>query len=206
MATRRYTPRIPREERAEQILDAAVALLVRDGFAALTMDRLAGEAGIAKSVVYAIFGSREGLLDALVAREGRRAEADADAAVAAFSSADDPATGIGRAFTRFLQGVDEHPDTWRLLLRPPSGLPPAVRELSVQGRERWWRRLEPLAGQLLERAGLQGLDPVLTAHLFRGSAEYLALLMLDDPGHFNRDRIAAYATELTARVAAPTAP
>jgi AcrR family transcriptional regulator len=193
---------MPREERAEQLLDAALRLVAREGFAALTIDRVASEVGIAKSVPYAIFSTPDGLLDALLAREGQRAAALADDAVSELAGTDELAAGAARAITRFLEGVAQHPDTWRLVLRPPAGAPAAVQRLSLEGRERWWRRLEPLTARLLERAGLEGLDPELTAHLARGNAEYLALLMLENPEHFSRERIGQYATDLTARLAA----
>ncbi len=55
-----------REERRRQLFSAAEVILERDGVAALTMERLAREAGISKPVVYSHFDDREALLLALL--------------------------------------------------------------------------------------------------------------------------------------------
>ncbi|MEU9047280.1 MULTISPECIES: TetR/AcrR family transcriptional regulator [unclassified Kitasatospora] len=51
------------------ILDRAIALLVAEGPAALTVRRIAAEIGSSTKVLYTMFGGKEGLLDALY-REG----------------------------------------------------------------------------------------------------------------------------------------
>jgi AcrR family transcriptional regulator len=53
---------------AEAILDAAVACLGRDGYSATTLQRVADEAGVQKRMVVYYFGSREGLVEAVVRR------------------------------------------------------------------------------------------------------------------------------------------
>ena len=47
------------------ILDAAARLFVRDGYVPTTIERIAGEAGVAPSTVYATFGTKVGILAAL---------------------------------------------------------------------------------------------------------------------------------------------
>jgi AcrR family transcriptional regulator len=48
------------------ILDAARRLLVRDGFAALSLEKIAAEAGVPKSLIRYHFGNKAGLIEALV--------------------------------------------------------------------------------------------------------------------------------------------
>jgi len=72
------------------LLDAASRLLVAEGPGALTMRRVAGAVGCSTTVLYTMFGGKEGLADALY-REGferlrRRLEAVAD---------DDPLARLG---------------------------------------------------------------------------------------------------------------
>ena len=69
---RRYTTRLPREERREQLLDAALHLIAEQGFRGLSMEAVAREAEIAKTVVYDLFGNQEQLLTALLEREQER--------------------------------------------------------------------------------------------------------------------------------------
>jgi AcrR family transcriptional regulator len=68
MATRRYEQR-QRAETAEQtrrrILDAVVERLRQAPAEPVSVDRIAEMAGVARSTVYAIFGSRAGLFDAV---------------------------------------------------------------------------------------------------------------------------------------------
>ena len=70
MATRRYEQR-QRAEAAEltrrRILDAVIERLRKAPAEPVSIDRIAEMAGVARSTVYAIFGSRAGLFDAVAA-------------------------------------------------------------------------------------------------------------------------------------------
>lgn len=57
--------RLSREERQRQLLDVAWRLIRDEGTEALTLGRLAEQAGVTKPVVYDHFGTRSGLLAAL---------------------------------------------------------------------------------------------------------------------------------------------
>lgn len=57
-----------RQERAEELLRAAAIVLARRGIRAVSMDALALELGIPKSVLYRYFPSREELVDAILRR------------------------------------------------------------------------------------------------------------------------------------------
>ncbi|CAD5110488.1 TetR/AcrR family transcriptional regulator [Zestomonas carbonaria] len=57
--------RLSREERQRQLLDVAWRLVREEGTEALTLGRLAEQAGVTKPVVYDHFGTRSGLLAAL---------------------------------------------------------------------------------------------------------------------------------------------
>jgi AcrR family transcriptional regulator len=68
MEKRRYVQRTraaSAEETRRRILDVAREMLAREPAQSLSMDRLANEAGVARSTVYVAFGSRTGLFDAL---------------------------------------------------------------------------------------------------------------------------------------------
>jgi AcrR family transcriptional regulator len=59
---------MPRPSRRAQLLDAAVAVIRRDGAHALTLDAVAAEAGVSKGGVLYHFGSKRALVDALIGR------------------------------------------------------------------------------------------------------------------------------------------
>lgn len=60
------------EERQEQILDAAAAVIVRLGYDKTTMSDVADEAGVSRRTVYLYFEGKEGLFEALLVREWLR--------------------------------------------------------------------------------------------------------------------------------------
>jgi AcrR family transcriptional regulator len=70
-----------RDERAQvtrrRIADAARRLFVRDGYAATTLAGIAAEAGVAVQTVYAVYGSKAGILHAL--RESAMHQPEAEA-------------------------------------------------------------------------------------------------------------------------------
>jgi AcrR family transcriptional regulator len=192
-ATRRYSKRMPRQERREQLLDATLTVIARDGWPALRINRVAAEADIAKSVIYSIFGSMEGLQKAVMRREQERAFALSELALDEARSNQDPVTAITGALGIFLTGVAKNPTTWRLVLVPAENTPPAIRAGILAGRERWRQEIEAVLRNLL---GDSEPDVELASHVVRGNAEYLARLIVEDPGRFSPERITALGSRL----------
>ena len=56
----------------QRLLDAGVNLFCRYGINATGVDAIVAEAGTAKTTLYKIFGSKEGLIEAVLESEGRR--------------------------------------------------------------------------------------------------------------------------------------
>ncbi len=59
---------MPRPSRRVQLLDAAIAVIRRDGAGALTLDSVAAEAGVSKGGVLYHFASKRALIDGLLSR------------------------------------------------------------------------------------------------------------------------------------------
>jgi AcrR family transcriptional regulator len=59
---------MPRASRRDQLLDAAIAVIRRDGAIALTLDAVAAEAGLSKGGVLYHFASKRALIDGLLGR------------------------------------------------------------------------------------------------------------------------------------------
>ncbi|GAA5192270.1 helix-turn-helix domain-containing protein [Rugosimonospora acidiphila] len=72
-----------RTDRETKILDVAAELLVRHGYRRVSIDDVAGAAGVGKGTVYLHFKTREELFGAVFAREVRGAVADMVAALRA---------------------------------------------------------------------------------------------------------------------------
>src|SRR5437588_4027470 len=203
VAQRKYSPRRPREERREQLLDGALRVLDADGFGGLTIEGVAREVDLAKTVVYDTCGRREELLRALLMREQERALSTLAAALPAPPLADDPQQVLTEALTVLLQGVREHPETWRLILLPPEGTPPAVRKTVDRQRGLLLGQVEPLVAWGLDRIGAGHLDPHLAAHALVAFGAAAIRLALTQPDRFPPERFAGFAADLLATIAGP---
>ncbi len=104
--------RVPRAQREQQMLDAAVKVFSRSGYHAASMDEIAEECEVSKPMLYLYLGSKEELFAACIRRE-------ADRLIARFAEAADPSLDPGeqlfRGLTAFFAFVAEHRDSWIVL-------------------------------------------------------------------------------------------
>jgi AcrR family transcriptional regulator len=103
---------VGRAERERQILDAAVAVFGERGYQAASMDVVAERVGVTKPVLYAHFGSKEGLLLACIARA--RAEL-LEVTTTAAASADGPEEMLRRGTLAFFEYMERREPAWTLL-------------------------------------------------------------------------------------------
>ena len=192
MAKRPYAPRLPPEERREQLLDAALAVLDQHGYSGVSMEAIARAAGVTKPVVYDLFGNRGELLTALLEREEERALAQIGEAMPIIPGAD-PDELMLEGFRVFLDSVRTTPASWRLILLPAEGTPEVVREHVERGRSDVRKRLEKvIAWSISERGGPPDLDIELLAQALIGVAEHLARLVLSQPRTYTPERIGEF--------------
>lgn len=192
MSRRRYAPRVPAQERREQVLDAALALIGRDGYGAVTMEAVAREVGVTKPVVYDVFDNRGELLRGLLEREEQRAFAALATVVPALPPDCDPDELLAEALGAFLAAVLDQPERWRVILLPVEGTPEEVRRHVEQGRRQILERLEELVARGVElRGGPEWADGELLARAILGLGEETARLVLTQPERFPPERIVA---------------
>ncbi|MEU8221443.1 TetR/AcrR family transcriptional regulator [Kribbella sp. NPDC048915] len=70
--------RSEREQRREQILDAAVRLFLEHGYGGVSLDRLAAEAKVTKRTIYVYVGDKTAVFTAVVGRLNRDVFADGE--------------------------------------------------------------------------------------------------------------------------------
>ncbi|MFE9577707.1 TetR/AcrR family transcriptional regulator [Nocardia sp. NPDC006044] len=96
--------------RREQVRDAAL-LVIRGGYAGITMEAVSREAELATPRVYAAYPGVEPLLLALFDREGQRALATLAEAMPAFTEDGDFDDILVAAMTNLLTAVTANPDS-----------------------------------------------------------------------------------------------
>src|SRR5436309_2238732 len=129
MAARVHSPtRMTASERREQLLDVTKAIVAERGFHAVSIEAVAREAGITRPIVYGHFTDLQGLLEALVEREGERALAQLASVLPVDLDRRDPRQQLLAGLHGYLEAVQADPATWRLVLMPPEGAPEILRE------------------------------------------------------------------------------
>ena len=191
--TRRpYTPRLPADQRRDQLLDAALQIIAADGYGAVSIEAIARAVDVTRPVIYNVFAGLDDLLFALLDRQERRA-LDQLATTVTFPSDFGDIEGFLRtAITDLIAMVHADPVTWRLVFLASAGSPVAVRERVDRDREIVRTRLRTgvaLAGT----TGLlpSGLDADIVAHALIALGEYFGRLLLDSPAEVDADRLTA---------------
>jgi AcrR family transcriptional regulator len=206
---RPYAPRLPREQRREQLLDAAMTVIAEQGYGGVNIEAIARQAGVTRPVVYNLFDDLAELLGALLERQERRVLGQLPAALGAELGGDaDPDRAIVDGVRTFLDAVAGDPDTWRPILLPPEGAPRVVRERVARDRMRVLAQLQTLADRALARRGTPpGIDdPELLARTMLIAAEEAGRLVLSDPARFTPARLSGFAAGVLAALAEAAGP
>lgn len=180
------------EDRHEQILDIAHEIVDAEGFHAATLNRIAGQAGVSRTVIYQQFGSLKGLFIALVDREAARAGAQFAEAVTATEPTEQDGA-FGHAFAGVLRAADAHPATWRLFLFPPQGAPPELHERLAQAQV----VVRQYFTTVLLSINPEIPDPEYTARILNAAGDELLRLRLSDPESASHERLLAQVRRLT---------
>ncbi len=178
---------MPAAERRAQLLDVARDIAGAEGFAAVTIERVARESDVARALIYQQFTDLSGLLTALLDRE-------MGIALAGVSSVDldiDDVDALARGMLTYLHAA---PTSWQIMLSPPDGGPPGLRERLELGRtyarEIGARHLSRFAGVTVDPAGA-------TERIMLCAIEELARLHLADPQRYPDELFLSYIRALT---------
>jgi AcrR family transcriptional regulator len=181
----------PREHDAatrDALIVAAEALVERGGTAALSVRAVADEVGTTTRAVYSLFGSKEGLLDALVQRSFEMLRDD----LAQFPSTDDPATDLVEAAVHVFRPMAiDHPSLFALaFLRAEPALQPgdSAREAARAGYSLLRERMQRLGDA--DRLGGRNTEGALAA--FNAFCQGMAVSELRNPEFFVPDPEAAW--------------
>ncbi len=120
---------MPRSVREELILRVAGQVFAEGGYDRASMDRIAALAGVSKPMLYAYFGSKEGLYLAYIERTGgelvqRLINADRS------DGTHPPPARLRAVINEFLAFVAEHSDGWTVLFRELNARRPLAEQVS----------------------------------------------------------------------------
>jgi len=193
---RPYAARVPVDVRREQLLDAALTVIVRHGYDAVSIDAIAREAGVTRPVVYGVFDGLGPLLGALLDRQQQRALTQLATALprspdAALALGGDLPGLVVDAARRLIEQVRSDPLTWQPILLAPHNVPEPVRVRIAADREDVVARLAGLIELGLAVGGRQGLDSEVLAHALLAVLEHFGRLLLTEPERFDTDRLVA---------------
>jgi len=172
---------VPRQVRELQMLEAAERAFAERGFHGASVEAIAAASGITKPMIYAYFGSKEGLYRACMQRARARLIAALREGVDTGAAPDQQLWhGLLAVFTF----VERERDSWAILLgEVTQGTGPFVQEGTAVRRE-----LSALIAELLRRAAAaEGLDtgPLAVAdqlaRALMGAGESLAVWWSEHP-------------------------
>ncbi|WP_232839780.1 MULTISPECIES: TetR/AcrR family transcriptional regulator [Nocardia] len=229
--------RMSAADRRAQLLDIARDIVAAEGFAAVTIERVARSAPVARALVYQQFVDLSGLMTALLERESEIALAgistidplgvDDDAARSSTddrvgtgtehgagddlggptsagdlggpmasagstptSAGRDDVDRVGRAILAYLHAS---PTSWQIMLSPPDGGPPGLRERLDMGRA-YARAIG--AGHLSRYAGVTVDPDGPTQRLLLAAIEEIARLHLADRQNYPDELVLSYLRSL----------
>jgi AcrR family transcriptional regulator len=189
-------------ERREQVIDAALQVIVEQGYAGVSIEAIARTAGVTRPVIYDHFPNLGALLQSLIEREERIALSQLAEVLPGpeLAGSADPVALLGSGVHRFLEAVISRPPTWRIILLPLDGTPAIVRQHVETNRARILERLEQL---VLWGTGEQAaaVDVELAASSILALAEEAGRRVLTDPRRFSPGRYEAFVLEIVGRLA-----
>jgi AcrR family transcriptional regulator len=122
-----------RGDRNRQLVEVAEQVFAERGIAATTMEEIADRAGVTKPILYDHFGSKDGLLAAVIARAGSDLGAAVEGAVA---GAEGPEDAFARGLHAYFSFMEQHRAAWMALLTETSTNSEAAEALEGIRQER----------------------------------------------------------------------
>ena len=191
---RRYAPRMAPEQRREQLIDAALKVIVEQGYEGVSIEAIAREAGVTRPVIYDHFPNLGQLLQALIEREENYALEQLAAVVPESPQGGTPAELFANGVRRFLDAVASRPNTWRVILLPPEGTPTIVRQHVETNRAQLLERITQFVLWARDRSDIPAdLDTEISARAILRLSEEAGRMVLIDPKRFSPERYERFA-------------
>ena len=191
---RTYSPRMPAQARREQLMDAALDLIERDGYRAVSVEAIVRELDVTRPVFYNVYSDLDALLSDLLDRQEARAMQQLTARIAPPQLGGDLRAYLHDVVVALVTMVAEDGRTWKPIFHASLDTPALARERIDRDRELIRQRFVLLLS--LGVASDTGADLPLLSHALVAIGEYFARMILDDPASIDADRLAATITAL----------
>lgn len=188
---------MPPQRRREQLLDAALSVIVEQGYEGASIEAIARTAGVTRPVVYDHFPNLGVLLQALIEREEHYALEQLGAVMPDTPAEGKPPELFAAGVRRFLDAVASRPETWRIILLAPEGTPAIVREHVERNREQTLAQINSLVRWAVERGEAAiDLDVELSARAIRCLSEEAGRMVLTDLENYSPARYESFALDV----------
>lgn len=187
-------PRLPREQRRQQVLAAALQVFSTAGYHAASMDEIAEHAGVSKPVLYQHFPGKLDLYLALLDAGIDELEA---AAKGALRSTTDNRQRVSRMVQAYFAFVEEPAGAFRLVFESDLSNEPQVQQRVDAANDTLARHT---AAVIAEDTGLSEQQALLLAFGMQGMVQVAARRWLrGESGEVSRDEAAELITALAWR-------
>jgi AcrR family transcriptional regulator len=178
--------------RRDQLLNVAARLVGEHGFHGVTIEAIAGAAGVTRATVYQHFPQLHALLETVIELETSRALTQVSETTLSDLTEGDPRELMLESLRAYLLAVQSQPTTWRLILMPPEGAPAALHAAITDGRATVLEQLTRAVRPALERYTASP-NAELTARLLSAISDEYARLLLTDRTRFSPDALIEHA-------------
>jgi AcrR family transcriptional regulator len=185
---------MPADQRREQLMDAALDVIVRDGYRAVSIESIVREVGVTRPVFYKVYNGLDALLSELLERQEQRALRQLMTTIAPPSAGTDFEKYLQVTIRSLVAMVRDDPRTWTPIFLAAVDTPPAVRGRITRDREAIRVRFREFLRVAV--AARSQIDADVLAHSMVAIGEYFARMILEDPDSVDADRLAATATAL----------
>jgi len=165
-------PRVSQSSKRERIIEAGLKLFANESYQAVTMDRVAEAAGVAKGTLYLYFQSKEdlylGILTDGMESMARNYQASVDPQA-------DVKIRLRRAITLSIEFYDQRRDLLRLMMTEEPRMPEARNRLREEWRDRGVRFFNSLIEEGVQNGAFRAVDTRLATFAILGSIRSVML-------------------------------
>jgi AcrR family transcriptional regulator len=169
--------RVPRTERREQLLDAALGLFAKQGYEGTSIEDVARAAAITRPILYDHFDSKEAMYLACLSR-AREAYYQGQVATVG-KSGPDPLARLAAGIRFFFEYVNSDPLSWMVLFGGGAPLSGKLGEKAMSMRFETISHISQMMQQAAPTAPPEVVESV--AHYVSGGSVYLAIWWLRHP-------------------------